>query len=87
LRAPGYAEMFSVLGYETLVAQAKAGAPRRALAEAVPSELLEAVCAIGSAADVRDRIAEYHRVGADHVGIAPSTADDPAGRRVLAAVG
>lgn len=87
LRAPGYAEMFSALGHESLVAQAKAGAPRRALTEAVPRELLEAVCAMGSAAAVRDRIADYHRAGADHVGVAPSTADDPAGRRVLAAVG
>ncbi|MCS7481056.1 LLM class F420-dependent oxidoreductase [Umezawaea endophytica] len=85
LRAPGYAEMFTELGHGTLVAQAKAGVPRRELA--VPRALLDAVCALGSAAAVRERIAEYHRAGADHVGVAPSTADDPAGRRVLAAVG
>ena len=84
LRAPGYAEMFADLGYETLVAQAKAGTPRKELD--VPGPLLEAVCALGSAAALKDRIADYHRAGADHVGIAPSTADDPAGRRVLAAV-
>ncbi|PRY37364.1 LLM class F420-dependent oxidoreductase [Umezawaea tangerina] len=87
LRAPGYAGMFAELGHPALVARAEAGAPRRELAEAVPRELLEAVCAIGSAARVRDRIADYHRAGADHVGVVPSTADDPAGRRVLAAVG
>jgi probable F420-dependent oxidoreductase len=85
LRAPGYAEMFADLGYGTLVAQAKAGTPRRELA--VPRALLDAVCALGSATALNDRIADYHRAGADHVGIAPSTADDPAGRRVLAAVG
>jgi len=84
LRAPGYAEMFVDLGHETLVAQAKTGVSRKELV--VPRSLLDAVCALGSAAVVRDRIADYHRAGADHVGIAPSTADDPAGRRVLAAV-
>ncbi|HWO69080.1 MAG TPA: LLM class F420-dependent oxidoreductase [Umezawaea sp.] len=85
LRAPGYAEMFVELGFGTVVARAKAGVPRRELA--VPPELPNAVCALGSAAEVRERIAAYHHAGADHVGVAPSTADDPAGRRVLAAVG
>jgi probable F420-dependent oxidoreductase len=84
LRAPGYAEMFVELGHGTLVAQAKSGVARKELA--VPRSLLDAVCALGSAVEVRERIADYHRAGADHVGVAPSTADDPAGRRVLAAV-
>jgi probable F420-dependent oxidoreductase len=86
LRAPGYSDMFVELGFEALVAQAKAGAPRPVLAKAVPVELLSAVCAIGSAAEVTTKIADFHRAGADHVGIAPSTAEDPAGRRVLATV-
>jgi len=77
-------QLFAELGYETLVAQAKAGTPRKELE--VPRPLLEAVCALGSAAALKDRIADYHRAGADHVGIAPSTAEDPAGRRLLAAV-
>ncbi|HEX6342455.1 LLM class F420-dependent oxidoreductase [Umezawaea sp.] len=85
LRAPGYAEVFVELGHGTLVERAKAGVPRRELA--VPRSLLDAVCALGSAAALRERIADHHRAGADHVGVAPSTADDPAGRRALAAVG
>lgn len=83
---PGYGEMFTELGYGTLVRQARAGAKRAGLAKAVPIDLLDAVCALGSKAQLTDRIAAYHRAGADQVGIVPSTAEDPAGRNVLAAL-
>jgi probable F420-dependent oxidoreductase len=85
LGAPGYGEMFAELGFGDLVRRARDGARRSELAESVPSELLEQVCAIGSAAEVAARISAYHDAGADVVGIAPSTAADPAGRGVLAA--
>lgn len=86
LRPPGYGEMFSDLGYGKLVARARDGARRSELAMAVPRELLEQVCALGSARDIRARLAEYHSAGADHIGIVPATAEDAAGARVLAAL-
>jgi probable F420-dependent oxidoreductase len=86
LKPPGYGEMFIELGYGDLVERARAGAPRTELATAIPAELLASVCAIGSAQRIADRISAYHLAGADHVGIVPSTAEDPAGRRVLAAL-
>jgi probable F420-dependent oxidoreductase len=86
LKPPGYGEMFVELGYRDLVERARAGTPRAELTDAVPTELLESVCAIGSAEQIADRVEAYHRAGADHVGIVPSTAEDPAGRNVLSAL-
>jgi probable F420-dependent oxidoreductase len=86
LAAPGYAEMFSELGFAGLVDRARGGARRADLAAAVPLELAACVGAVGSAAEVADRIAAYHDAGADHVGVAPSTAEDSAGRGVLEAL-
>jgi probable F420-dependent oxidoreductase len=83
LAAPAYGEMFSDLGFGDLVERARAGARRSELAAAISGELVAAVGALGSAKDVTSRIAAYHDAGADHVGIVPSTAEDPAGRRVL----
>jgi alkanesulfonate monooxygenase SsuD/methylene tetrahydromethanopterin reductase-like flavin-dependent oxidoreductase (luciferase family) len=53
---------------------------------AIPLELSAQVAAVGSAAEVAARIAAYHDAGADHVGVVPSTAEDPAGRGVLGAL-
>lgn len=86
LKPPGYGEMFSELGHAALVARARAGASRAELAAQIPAELLASVCAIGSAIEVADRLAAYHAAGADHVGVVPCTAEDPAGRTVLAAL-
>jgi alkanesulfonate monooxygenase SsuD/methylene tetrahydromethanopterin reductase-like flavin-dependent oxidoreductase (luciferase family) len=52
----------------------------------VPSELLKLVSALGSAETVGDRVSEYHDAGADVVGVAPSTAEDPGGEGVLSAL-
>jgi alkanesulfonate monooxygenase SsuD/methylene tetrahydromethanopterin reductase-like flavin-dependent oxidoreductase (luciferase family) len=49
-------------------------------------ELLERVCAVGSPDEVIARISAYHDAGADVVGVAPSTAEDPGGRGVLTAL-
>jgi alkanesulfonate monooxygenase SsuD/methylene tetrahydromethanopterin reductase-like flavin-dependent oxidoreductase (luciferase family) len=86
LGAPGYGEMFSELGFAELVRRARDGGRRSELAGSVPFELLERVCAIGSADEVSARISAYHEAGADVVGVAPSTAEDPGGRTVLTAV-
>jgi probable F420-dependent oxidoreductase len=86
LGAPGYGELFAGLGFEGLVEQARAGSARRELADAIPRELLERIGALGSAEQIAARVAAYHDAGADHVAIVPSTAEDPAGVRLLNAV-
>jgi probable F420-dependent oxidoreductase len=86
LRPPGYGEMFAELGFGSLVARARAGAKRTALAEQVTSELLGQVCALGSASEIRARLERYMQAGAAHIGVVPATAEDPGGARVLAAL-
>lgn len=86
LGAPGYGEMFAALGFGALVDRARGGARRAELVGAIPLELLAAVAAVGNAAEIATRIAAYHEAGADHVAVVPSTAEDPAGRRVLEAL-
>jgi probable F420-dependent oxidoreductase len=84
--APGYGELFQQLGFGALVERARSGTRRAELAGAIPVELIERVGALGGPDEVRERVAAYHRAGADHVGVVPSTAEDPAGRGVLAAL-
>ncbi len=86
LGAPGYGELFRDLGYGSLVGRARSGARRAELAPAIPPELIAQVGAVGDAEEIRRRIAAYHDAGASHVGIVPSTAEDPAGRGLLAAL-
>jgi probable F420-dependent oxidoreductase len=86
LAAPGYGEMFSELGFEEVVRRARGGARRSELALSAPPELLERVCALGSAESVCARVSDYYDAGADIVAVAPSTAADPAGRGVLRAL-
>jgi probable F420-dependent oxidoreductase len=86
LRPPGYGEMFAELGSGELVERARAGARRGELAAEIPVELLRQVCAIGSDAQIRERLASYRAAGATRIGIVPATAEDPAGHRVLAAL-
>jgi probable F420-dependent oxidoreductase len=86
LRPPGYGEMFTELGFGSLVGRARAGAKRTALAQEIPIELLSQVCALGSEEQIQARLESYRAAGAKHIGIAPATAEDPAGRRVLAAL-
>ena len=83
LAPPGYGEMFSRLGFGELVEYARGGAKRGELAARVPFELLEQVCAVGSASDVAARLSSYHGAGAALVGVVPSTAEDPGGRTAL----
>jgi alkanesulfonate monooxygenase SsuD/methylene tetrahydromethanopterin reductase-like flavin-dependent oxidoreductase (luciferase family) len=86
LSPPGYGEMFSELGFLDLVRRARAGVQRFELATAVPFELLDQVCALGSPEGIAKRLRAYHDAGADNVAIVPSTAEDPGGRAALAAV-
>ena len=85
LGAPGYGELFSALGFAALVEQARSGVRRAQLAEAIPVELIAHVGLLGGAPEIAEGIAAYHRAGADHIGVVPSTAEDPAGAAVLAA--
>jgi probable F420-dependent oxidoreductase len=86
LRPPGYGEMFTELGFGSLVDRARAGAKRSELAQEITIELLRQVCAVGSDSQIRARLAGYRAAGATRIGIAPATAEDPAGRSVLAAL-
>ncbi|MFS8097108.1 LLM class F420-dependent oxidoreductase [Lentzea alba] len=83
LAPPGYGEMFTALGHGELVERARAGAPRASLAQDIPVSLLEAVGVLGSAEDIARGVQEYFDAGAEHVGLVPATAEDPAGRRLL----
>jgi probable F420-dependent oxidoreductase len=87
LRPPGYGEMFTELGFGSLVERARAGVKRSELAQEITIELLREVCAVGSHSQIRARLASYRAAGATRIGIAPATAEDPAGHRVLAALG
>jgi alkanesulfonate monooxygenase SsuD/methylene tetrahydromethanopterin reductase-like flavin-dependent oxidoreductase (luciferase family) len=87
LRPPGYGEMFTELGFGSLVDRAREGARRSELAPKITAELLGQVCAVGSEGEIRARLASYRDAGATSIGIAPTTAEDPAGRRMLAALG
>jgi probable F420-dependent oxidoreductase len=86
LGAPGYGEMFAEVGFGPLVEQARGGASRSELMDGIPAELVAEVGALGTDEQVVRRLAAYHEAGADHVGIVPSTAEDPAGRRTMAAL-
>jgi hypothetical protein len=86
LAPPGYGEMFTELGHGELVQRARGGASRAQLAGHVPAALLEAIGAIGPVERIADRLAAYHRAGADHVGLVPATAADPGAQALLAAL-
>ena len=45
------------------------------------------MCAIGSRDQIETRLEAYRAAGAEHIGIVPATAEDPGGRRTLAALG
>lgn len=87
LRPPGYGEMFTELGFGSLVERAREGAKRGELAQEITVDLLDQVCALGSDSQIRARLSSYREAGATSIGVAPATAEDPAGRRVLAALG
>jgi probable F420-dependent oxidoreductase len=86
MRPPGYGEMFTQLGFGSLVERARAGAKRGELAEEITIELLRQVCAVGSEAQIQARLACYRAAGATSIGVVPATAEDPAGCRVLGAL-
>jgi probable F420-dependent oxidoreductase len=86
LRPPGYGEMFTELGFGSLVERARAGARRSELAAEIPNELLDQVCALGTETQIQACLARYWAAGATRIGVVPATAEDPAGGRVLAAL-
>ena len=52
-----------------------------------PSEIADAVSAMGALSEVRERVAAYHSAGATTVALVPVTAEDPGGSRLLGALG
>ncbi len=85
LAPPGYGEMFGELGFPDLVRRAREGARRFELATAIPVELLDQVCALGSPDRIVERLQAYRRAGADSVAIVPATVEDPGGHATLRA--
>ncbi len=86
LRPPGYGEMFTRLGFGALVERARAGTARSELAAAIPPELVSQVSAVGTRAEILDRLAAYRDAGADHIAVVPSTAGDDGGAKAFAAL-
>lgn len=86
LAAPGYGEMFADAGFGDLVSMARDGTPVAELAGRMPDDLPLAVGAIGSPSDVLSALSRYEAAGAESVALVPMTWDDPAGRRLFAAV-
>jgi probable F420-dependent oxidoreductase len=86
LGAPGYGELFTRLGFGSLVDRARSGEPRGELAAAVPPELVERIGAVGDPGEVHTRVAEYHDAGADHVALVPSTAEAAVPDQLLSAL-
>ncbi|MEV4317275.1 LLM class F420-dependent oxidoreductase [Actinocrispum sp. NPDC049592] len=85
LAAPGYGEMFIEAGFGSVVRFARTGPHPRALLDAVPVELVKTVCLLGSADEIRARIAEYEAAGVAEIALVPSSVDsDPGGARTLA---
>jgi probable F420-dependent oxidoreductase len=83
---PGYGEMFADAGHGDVVALARGGADRRAVAAAITPDLIDAVCLAGTRDELRDGLAAYAAAGADEVGIVPVTAEDPGGDALLQAL-
>lgn len=87
LGAPGYGEMFTEAEFGELVAFARTAPTPAELLAAIPRDLVECVAAIGSADQVRARLAAYRTAGVDELCLVPaSTPADPAGRATLAAL-
>jgi probable F420-dependent oxidoreductase len=86
LAPPGYGELFSALGFSELVDRARSGMSRAKLADLIPDELLQCICALGSEEELTERISAYFQAGADVVAVVPSTAEDPAGCAVLTVI-
>ena len=88
LGAPGYGELFAGLGFGRAGRARRAAAPpARGARRRDPARAAAQVGGLGSARRGRARGSRaYHDAGADHVGVVPSTAEDPAGRRVLDAL-
>ena len=87
LGARGYAAMFEAAGFGRIVERAQAGAKPAELLADLPEALLESIGAVGSVAEVEERLRAYHDAGADEVCLVPVTAGDDCARRTLGALG
>ena len=84
---PGYGEMFGEAGFPEVVAFARSGAGPREVLAMIPDAMIAAVGAIGDAATIRARVAEFHAAGVETVALVPVTAGDAGGKRLLGEVG
>ena len=79
-------ELSAALGFGALAARARAGARRAELAPRGAARAARARRCARLRLHRRRPHRTYHRAGADTVGVAPSTAEDPRGSGVLAAL-
>jgi probable F420-dependent oxidoreductase len=87
LGAPGYGEMFAEAGHGGLVALARSGAHPKDVLAAVTPAVIESIALCGTVGALEVGLEAYAAAGIDEVAIVPVTAEDPGGRRLLAALG
>jgi alkanesulfonate monooxygenase SsuD/methylene tetrahydromethanopterin reductase-like flavin-dependent oxidoreductase (luciferase family) len=88
LHPPGYGEVLTEAGFGELVRKARSGTvPLASIIEEIPDELPVTMGLVGTLDHVVARVHEYHDAGIDRIGIAPVTADDHGGARLLQALG
>jgi probable F420-dependent oxidoreductase len=86
LAPPGYGEMFSDAGLGELVARARAGEARSALARDLDREALARFVALGSLSEIGERLRHLEALGVDELALVPATANDPGAERTLRAL-
>lgn len=84
LHPPGYGEKITEVGFGDLVTRARSGtvAPPAMVAE-IPDALSRTFGLFGSPTEIVDQMAQYRDAGMDRIGVAPVTAEDPGGARLL----
>lgn len=86
LRRPQPGASISVAAFGPAMTRVAARHADEVVLNLVTAELVAHVCAVGSRAEILDRIAAYRDAGADHVAVVPSTAEDAGSAAALAAL-
>jgi len=88
LHPPGYGEKITEAGFGALVTRARSGsvAPS-AMVDEIPDTLPRTFGLFGSPAEIAEQMTEFLDAGMDRIGVAPVTAEDPGGARLLQELG
>lgn len=82
----GYREVFLRAGFGAAIGLAESGASPGEVLAALPEHAEAAVGLVGTAGEVRARLADYAAAGLDEAALVPATAGDPAGEHTLTAL-